>query len=105
MTDESKIVLVKSMTDEKAEDIISVFLEMAGDSVCKYCDPYKRVERETLLEEYGGVQARIAAYFLNKRGADGESAHSENGTSRSYESGDIPESLLRELTPICGVTS
>ena len=105
MTDESKIVLVKSMTDEKDEDIISVFLEMAGDSVCKYCDPYKRVERETLLEEYGGVQARIAAYFLNKRGADGESAHSENGTSRSYESGDIPESLLRELTPICGVTS
>lgn len=105
MTDESKIVLVKSMTDEKDEDIISVFLEMAGDSVCKYCDPYKRVERETLLDEYGGVQARIAAYFLNKRGADGESAHSENGTSRSYESGDIPESLLRELTPICGVTS
>jgi len=105
MTDESKIVLVKSMTDEEDEDIISAFLEMAGDSVCKYCDPYKRVERATLLEEYGGVQARIAAYFLNKRGADGESAHSENGTSRSYESGDIPESLLRELTPICGVTS
>ena len=105
MTDESKIVLVKSMTDEEDEEIISAFLAMAGDSVCKYCDPYKRSERETLLEEYGGVQARIAAYFLNKRGAEGENSHSENGISRGYESGDIPDSLLRELTPICGVTS
>ena len=74
MTDESKIVLVKSMTDEKDEEIISAFLAMAGDSVCKYCDPYKRSERETLLEEYGGVQVRIAAYFLNKRGLRGRSA-------------------------------
>jgi hypothetical protein len=105
MTDESKIVLVKSMTDEKDEEIISAFLAMAGDSVCKYCDPYKRVERNTLLEEYGGVQVRIAAYFLNKRGADLELGHTENGIGRSYESGDIPPSLLRELTPICGISN
>lgn len=105
MTDYEKVVLVKSMTDEADDDIISAFLEMAGDSVCKYCDPYKRVDRETLLDEYGGVQTRIAAYFLNKRGADLELGHTENGIGRSYESGDIPPSLLRELTPICGTVS
>lgn len=105
MTDYAKVVLVKSMTDEADDDIISAFLEMAGDSVCKYCDPYKRVDRETLLDEYGGVQTRIAAYFLNKRGAEGQVSMGENGISRGYESGDIPESLLRELTPICGVVT
>ena len=103
MTDNAKIVLVKSTTDEADDDVISAFLEMAGDSICNYCDPYGNVEREVLLDKYGGVQARLAAYFINKIGADGEQSHTENGISRSYEAADIPPSLLRELTPICGV--
>lgn len=49
------------------------------------------------------TQVEIAAYMLNKRGAEGETAHSENGVSRSYEDGDIPATLLRRITPMAGV--
>ena len=41
----------------------------------------------------------IAAYLVNQRGAEGETAHSENGISRSYEDGDVPPTLLREIVP------
>ena len=38
-------------------------------------------------------------YLLNKRGAEGQTAHSENGISRSYEDGDVPPTLLRDIVP------
>ena len=104
MTDTDKIVLVKAMSDETDDAVISAFLSMAGDAVYHYADPYKTTDKETVLDEYGGVQARAAAYYLNKRGADGQTSHSENGISRGYETGDLPESLKREITPICGIT-
>ena len=53
--------------------------------------------------QYDTTQVEIAAYLLNKRGAEGETAHSENGVSRSYEDGDIPPTLLRRITPMAGV--
>ena len=103
MTDAEKIALVKAMTDETEDSVVSAFLALAGDAVYHYADPYKTTEKEIVLENYGGVQARAAAYYINKRGADGESSHTENGISRSYEKADLPDSLLREITPICGV--
>lgn len=105
MTDADKIVLVKAMSEETNDAVISAFLAMAGDAVYHYCDPYKTHTIVQVLAEYGGAQARIAADWLNKRGADGQLSHSENGISRTYEAGDIPPSILRELTPYCGVVS
>lgn len=102
MTDAEKTVLVQAMTDETDDDVISAFLSMAGDAIYHYVDPFKTETKETVLDEYGAVQAKAAAYFLNKRGADGQTTHGENGISRSYESGDLPTSLLREITPKVG---
>ena len=103
MTNSEKLALITAMTDETDEDVISAFLAMAGEAIYHYVDPYKTSEMEIVLAECGGAHARLAAYFINKRGADGETSHSENGISRSYESGDIPPSILRELTPKVGV--
>ena len=52
---------------------------------------------------YKRQQVEIAAYLVNKRGAEGETAHSENGISRSYEDGDVPPTLLREIVPFASV--
>ena len=101
MTDEEKVAMVKAMTDETDGEVVSAFLSLAGESIYRYADPYGVNEKETILERYGGVQVRAAAYLLNKRGAEGQSSHSENGISRGYESGDLPVSLLKEITPYC----
>lgn len=105
MTDVEKIAIVKAMSDETNDEVIRAFLTLAGETIYKYVDPYKTGTLEEALEDCGGTQAKAAAYYLNKRGWDFESGHSENGVSRNYESGDLPASILRELTPKCGVTS
>ena len=105
MTDSEKLILVEAMTDETSESVISAFLSMAGDAICNHVDPYGASDREKLLARYGSVQCRAAAYYLNKRGWDGQTAHGENGVSRSFEAADLPPSLLAELTPIAGVVS
>lgn len=102
MTDAEKILLVQAMTEETDASVVSAFLSMAGETIYHYVDPFQTSEKAAVLEEYGVVQAKAAAYFLNKRGADGQVTHSENGISRSYESGDLPASLLREITPKAG---
>ena len=103
MTGEEKITLVKAMTNKSDTDVINAYLLMAAESIYNYVDPYRYTTMEAVTEKYGSVQVRAAAYLLNKHGADGQTAHDENGVSRSYEAGDLPASLLRELTPICGV--
>lgn len=54
-------------------------------------------------EKYGALQCEIAAYMLNKRGAEGQTSHSENGITRSYENADVPSSMLKVVTPHVGV--
>lgn len=105
MTDAEKLIMVKAMTDETNDSVISAFLAMAAEAICHYADPHGTRKPEDVVAGYGGPQCRIAANWLNKRGADGQLAHDENGIMRTYESGDIPVSILREITPIAGVIS
>lgn len=58
---------------------------------------------EELEEQYLDLQYRIAMDLFNKAGAEGETAHSENGISRTYESSWVSQQLLNEVTPYCGV--
>jgi hypothetical protein len=59
----------------------------------------------TLPTRYESRMVEIAAYLYNKRGAEGETSHSENGISRSYESGSIPNSMLSDIIPYGSVVS
>lgn len=102
MTDSEKIAMVKTMTDEKDDGILSVYLTLAKDTVLKRAYPFGDYP-EDFPEMYDILQCKISAYLLNKRGAEGETMHNENGVSRSYENGDIPPSLLREIIPMVGV--
>jgi hypothetical protein len=104
MDDTEKLTMLKSMTGETDENVLSTYLTLAKGVVISKVYPYGTGEEE-IPAPYHTVQVEIAAYMLNKRGAEGETAHSENGVSRSYEDGDIPPSLLRRITPMAGVVS
>ena len=64
--------------------------------------PYNRSITE-VPEQYEHLQIDGAVYLLNKRGAEGEVTHNENGVSRTYQNADLPESMLNEIAPMCGV--
>ena len=103
-TDANKVALTALMTgmnkDDKADsDVISAYLYVAGRNVMQRCYPFGIPADQKIPERYGTLQCEIAAYLLNKRGAEGQKSHSENGIVRVYESGGIPESFLSQITP------
>lgn len=108
MTEIEKLSLLRAMvgtpnTDENwSDDVLISYLNIAGRKIINRAYPYDDDVTE-VPRRYGYLQCEIANYLLNKRGAEGQTAHSENGVSRSYESADVPESMLSEVVPHVGV--
>lgn len=103
MTQAEKLTLLKAMVGESdTEEVLLAYLNIAGQKIINRAFPYGTEDPE-VPTRYAFLQCEIAAYLLNKRGAEGQTGHSENGISRSYESADVPESLLGAITPMAGV--
>ena len=93
-----KIRITEKVTDAELEDI----LESAKAVILSRRFPFGEQPIE-VEDKYKDLQIRIAVEMFNKRGAEGETAHSENGVSRSYSSANVSEDLLKEITPKAGV--
>lgn len=102
MTESDMKKMLKAMTEESDEAVLSTYLHLAGDTIVRKAFPYGD-GNESVPAKYKSLQVEIAAYLLNKRGAEGETSHDENGIRRQYENGDVPASLLSAITPYCGV--
>lgn len=103
MTQAEKLKLLKAMVGESdTEEVLLAYLDIAGRKILNRAYPFGTDETE-VPTRYSFLQCEIAAYLLNKRGAEGQTGHSENGISRSYESADVPESMLGAVTPMAGV--
>ena len=103
MTQAEKLQLLKAMVGESdTEEVLLTYLNIAGRKIINRAYPFGTDDTE-VPTRYDFLQCEIAAYLLNKRGAEGQTSHSENGISRSYESADVPESLLGAVTPTVGV--
>lgn len=96
------IAMVKAMSDETDDAVVSAFLTFAGHAVYRYGDPFRTMEEEDFLAMYQDVVVDVAAYKLNKRGWDYQVTYTENGVRREYETGDLPASVMKRVTPICG---
>ena len=94
---------LKIRITEKVDDSVLLdILESAKAVILSRRFPFG--EHPTELEnKYKDLQIRIAVEMFNKQGAEGETAHSENGISRSYASAGVSEDLLKEITPKVGV--
>ena len=103
MTQTDKLTLLKAMVGESdTEEVLLAYLNIAASKIINRAFPYGTDEPE-VPSRYDFLQCEIAAYLLNKRGAEGQTQHSENGITRTYASADVPESLLGAVTPMVGV--
>ena len=103
MMQTEKLTLLKAMVGSSdTDDVLLAYLDLAGAKIINRAHPYDSEVTE-VPRRYEFLQCEIAAYLLNKRGAEGQTGHSENGISRSYESADVPESMLGAVTPMVGV--
>ena len=63
-------------------------------------EPDEAILEDCLESRYLDLQFRVALAIYNKQGGEFETAHTENGVSRSYGSEGIPQELLLEVTPL-----
>lgn len=62
---------------------------------------FEPTETELYETKYNGLIVRMALCAISKYGAEGQTSHSENGVSRSYDGGSTyPKSMLQEIVPL-----
>lgn len=88
--------------DTASTDLLSYLLEQAEGIVLNKRYPFGVPEGATIPAMYEHIQLRVAIELFSKMGAEGQTGHSENGVSRSYESADVSPSLLKQIIPVCG---
>lgn len=103
MTDEEKLELLKAIVGSSDTDtVLFTYLKLAGQKIINRAYPYDTTVT-TVPTQYDTLQVEIATYMLNKRGAEGQTQHTENGIQRQYENADVPSSMLKMVTPHCGI--
>jgi hypothetical protein len=105
MNDTKRLSTLRAMigdSDNPTNETLTVYLSLAVNAVMNRLYPFGW-EGKPLPSKYDYKACEIACYLYSKRGAEGQTGHSENGISRSYESASIPDSMLNEITPFVGV--
>ena len=93
-----KIILNDSSMDDK---ILDTYLRISKQKILNRRFPFdEKCRQGEVPEEYEMLQLELACTLINKRGAEGESVHNENGVSRSYRT---ENDILFEITPLVGV--
>ena len=106
MTQEKKIDMLSHMIDDDDldPDILDVYLEIAAQKILNRVYPFKEdYEGLEVPDRYSMIQLKIANYLVNKRGAEGQIQHIENGIHRNYGAADIPDGMVAEIVPYCQV--
>lgn len=103
-----KLTELRRMLEPATEDdaVLLSYLGQAREMIVTRMYPYaseEELEYATVPKRFEYKQVRIALYLLNKRGAEGETSHSENGISRRYRNGDLPDEMLADVLPRIGI--
>jgi hypothetical protein len=77
-------------------------LEQAAGIVLNRRYPFGAPDGALVPTAYEHIQLQIAVELYSKMGAEGQTAHNENGVNRSYEAADVSPSLLRRIVPVAG---
>lgn len=104
MTEMEKVERLATLIspDTASPDMLTVLLEQAEGIVLNRRYPFGIPEEATVPTAYEHIQIQIALELFAKMGAEGQTAHSENGISRTYEASDVSPSLLRRIVPVVG---
>ena len=104
MTEEEKIARFEVLIspDTASFELMQNLLWQAEGIVLNRRYPFGTPEGATVSPAYEHIQLQIAVELFAKMGAEGQTAHNENGVNRSYEAADVSPSLLRRIVPVAG---
>lgn len=78
---------------------LTMLLRFSGDKIIARRFPFTADSVTEVPARYQMLQVQIAAELYAKMGAEGQTAHSENGISRTWESADVARGLLEQIIP------
>lgn len=97
------LTMIACMTDLSVDNdktVLEIYLDLAQDKIMRRLYPYGEPEGATLPSSLEVKVLEVAAYLINKRGAEGEVRHNENGVDRQYAAADVPHDMLRDIIPM-----
>lgn len=101
MTIEEKIVAMSEgiAPDTADEKVLKSELLTAETMILNKMYPFGYKDDVTVPPRYERLQIKLAIELYTQRGAEGQSSHSENGTSRTWPS---VSRILAQIVPNCG---
>lgn len=108
MTDTLKLTMLRAISGVSTEVLdnsaLEAYLTIAGDIILHKCYPFLKDYTDiTVPGRYETLQVQMANELIQKRGAEGETSHSENGVNRAYETAGISEALMSQIVPYAHV--
>lgn len=104
MTDVEKRTAMVAMIapDTDTPEVLDSMIIAAKAMILNKMYPFGYDEGLEVPPRYEQLQIMLAVELYNKRGAEGQTGHSENGVSRSWSN---ESALLAKVIPHCGSVS
>ena len=105
MTSAEKLAAFKVLIspDTDTDEVLTSMLAATESLILNRMYPFGYEDDQVVPKRYEQIQLQLAVELYTKRGAEGQSSHSENGISRSWTE---KSPLLSRIVPHCGgVTS
>ena len=101
MTSEEKIQAMQAQIspDTDSDEVLGSMISLAEAMVLNRMYPFGYPDGTTVPARYEQIQIQLAVELYGKRGAEGQTSHSENGISRSWSESSP---LLKRIMPHCG---
>lgn len=100
---EEKLSMTKALCgggDDVTDDIITAYLGLAMGRILALRNPFSAdPSGEAWESRYDTLQCEFAAEMFDRRGAEGEVSHAENGISRTYGTDGVSASLVGRVVP------
>lgn len=85
--------------DEATDDVLLFELKNAESMILNKMYPFGYPDDAVIPKRYEQLQIKLAIELYSKRGAEGQSQHSENSISRTWSEAS---SILAKIMPHCG---
>lgn len=102
MTSTDKVTMVRTLIDDASvsDDLITVYLNLAEGKIFNRLYPFGRPTDVTEVpDKYAILHCELASRLFMRRGAEGQTGHTENGIARIYGSVN-EEDLLAEIVQV-----
>ena len=90
--------IMGDIDDSEDDDLLTAYLTLAENKLLNHIYPFEKPA--TLDKEYDVKVVELAIILYNKRGAEGEDSHNENGVNRKYQS---EEKFLQSIPRYAGI--